>query len=59
MARLGYNQENDRYGILSMDPLAQNDGSALWGNFEVKINDEWKADRIEYSHKNKRMVFSK
>ena len=49
--RLGYNQQNDRYGILSMD-LWENDGLHCGETLEVKINDEWKADRIEYSHKN-------
>ncbi len=50
--RLGYNQQNDRYGILSMD-LWENDGLHCGETLEVKINDEWKADRIEYSHKTK------
>ena len=58
MARLGYNQENDRYGILSMDPGKMR-VCTVEKLLKLKINDEWKADRIEYSHKNKRMVFSK
>ena len=51
MARLGYNQENNRYGILSMD-LWENEGLHCGDKVEVKINDEWVIDRIEYSHKN-------
>jgi len=51
MARLGYNQENDRFGILSMD-LWENDGLHCGEKVEVKINGEWVTDRIEYSHKN-------
>ena len=51
MARLGYNQQNDRYGILSMD-LWENEGLHCGDKVEVKINEEWKTDRIEYSHEN-------
>ena len=35
MARLGYNQENNRYGILSMD-LWENEGSHCGDKVEVK-----------------------
>lgn len=48
--RLGYNCENDRYGILDHD-LWIDRGLHCGEAIEVKINDEWIQDRIEYDHK--------
>lgn len=50
MARLGYNQELDRYGILEAD-LWVDEGLNCGECIEVFINDEWIKDRIEYNHK--------
>lgn len=50
MARLGYNEENDRYGILSGD-LWVDKGLHCGECIEVRINNEWIKDRIEYDHK--------
>lgn len=47
--RLGYNKENDRYGILSMD-LWENEGLHCGETFEVKIDGKWQADRIEMNN---------
>lgn len=44
--RLGYNNENDRYGILNMD-LWEDNGLHCGECFEVLIDDEWVEDRIE------------
>lgn len=44
--RLGYNSENGRYGILSMD-LWEDDGLHCGECFEVLIDGEWVEDRIE------------
>ena len=44
--KLGYNPENDRYGILSMD-LWEDDGLSCGETFEILIDGEWIADRIE------------
>lgn len=58
--RLGYNSDNGRYGILSMD-LWEDDGLHCGECFEVLIDGEWKADRIEYSHDTEEwyLVYSK
>jgi hypothetical protein len=45
--RLGYNHENDRYGILMMD-LWEHDGLHCGETFEINLDDKWVADRIEY-----------
>ena len=47
MARLGYNSENGRYGILSSMDLWEDDGLHCGEMLEAKINDEWVRDRIE------------
>jgi hypothetical protein len=44
--KLAYNYKNDRYGILTMD-LWKVDGLHCGETFEVLINGEWVADRIE------------
>lgn len=44
--RLGYNCDNDRYGILDMD-LWVDDGLHCGETFEAYINGEWIAERIE------------
>lgn len=43
---LGYNFENDRYGILNMD-LWVEEGLHCGECFEAYINNSWVADRIE------------
>lgn len=50
MAKLGYNYENDRYGILEHD-LWIDSGLYCGESVQVKINGEWIQDRIEYDHK--------
>lgn len=51
--RLGYNLENDRYGILEHD-LWVNEGLHCGECMEVLINDKWIQDRIEYDQKIKK-----
>jgi len=46
---LGYNIENDRYGILEMD-LWVNEGLHCGESIEVFVNDRWIKDRMEYDH---------
>lgn len=48
--RLGYNVENDRYGILEGD-LFIDSGLHCGECIEVFVNDKWIQDRIEYDHK--------
>lgn len=48
--RLGYNYENDRYGILDRD-LWVDKGLHCGECIEIKFNGEWIQDRIEYDHK--------
>ena len=50
MKRLGYNWENDRYGILENN-LWVDKGLHCGEGLEVKVNGKWVADRIEYDHK--------
>lgn len=50
MSRLGYNDENDRYGILEHD-LWINEGLHCGEGIEVYVNDKWVKDRIGYNHK--------
>lgn len=50
MARLGYNPDNNRYGILEYD-LWVSEGLHCGECLEVYINDEWIKDRIEYDHR--------
>lgn len=57
--RLGYNSENDRYGILSMD-LWEDDGLHCGECFEVLIDDKWVEDRIEMNRNGEwYLVYSK
>lgn len=51
--RLGYNCENDRYGILEHD-LWTNEGLHCGDCIEIFVNDKWIKDRIEYDHKIKK-----
>lgn len=44
--RLGYNVDNDRYGLLISD-LWENDGFHCGESFEVMVNDEWVVTRME------------
>lgn len=48
--RLGYNYENDRYGILETD-IWVDKGLHCGECIEVKVNGKWIKDRIEYDHK--------
>lgn len=47
--RLGYNSDNDRYGILVND-LWEDDGLHCGETFGVLIDAEWVADRIEFDN---------
>lgn len=58
MGTLSYNYENDRYGILNMD-MWEDSGLHCGECFEVYINDTWIADRIEMSHSEWYLVYSK
>lgn len=51
--RLGYNCENDRYGILDHD-LWIDRGLHCGESIEVFVNDRWIKDRMEYDHKIKK-----
>ena len=46
--RMGYNRENNRYGLLICD-LWENDGFHCGKTMEVLIDEEWKPTRIEMS----------
>lgn len=46
--RLGYNSQNDRYGLLICD-LWEKEGFHCGEMLEVKINDEWVQTRMEMS----------
>lgn len=48
--RLGYNNENDRYGVLEND-LWVDTGLHCGESIEVFVNNKWIKDRIEYDHK--------
>lgn len=48
--RLGYNCENDRYGILETD-LWVDKGLHCGECIEVKVNGKWIKDRMEFDHK--------
>lgn len=50
MSRLGYNPDNNRYGILEHD-LWVNEGLHCGNVIEVKIDGKWIKDRIEYDHR--------
>lgn len=56
---LGYNYENERYGILDAMDLWADKGLHCGETFEVFINNEWKADRIEMSKGQWYLVYSK
>ena len=45
---LGYNSDNDRYGILNNSDLWLDNGLHCGECIEVYLNGEWVADRIEY-----------
>ena len=44
--RLGYNADNDRYGLLVSD-LWEHDGFRCGEGLQVKVNDEWVDTRME------------
>ena len=44
--RLGYNPQNDRYGLLVTD-LWENDGFHCGETLEVMVDDEWVKARME------------
>lgn len=56
---LSYNCENERMGILDKMDLWDDDGLHCGECFEVLINDEWIADRIELSGGEWYLVYSK
>ena len=44
--RLGYNSENDRYGVLTMG-LWEDDGLHCGDTLEIFLDGKWQSDRIE------------
>lgn len=56
---LGYNSNNDRMGILSNMDLWLDDGLHCGETFEVFVNNEWVADRLELSQGQWYLVYSK
>lgn len=56
---LGYNYNNDRFGILNAMDLWEDDGLHCGETFEVFINGEWVADRLELSEGKWYLVYSK
>lgn len=56
---LSYNYENERIGILDKMDLWADNGLHCGECFEVLINDEWIADRIELSSGEWYLVYSK
>lgn len=59
--KLGYNYDEKRMGILDRMDLWADTGLHCGETFEVFINGEWVADRIEYSSKSKEwyLVYNK
>lgn len=58
---LGYNYDEKRIGILNAMDLWEVSGLHCGETFEVLINDEWRADRIEYTSRTDEwyLVYSK
>lgn len=58
---LGYNYDEKRIGVLNAMDLWENSGLHCGETFEVLINDEWVADRIEYTSRTDEwyLVYSK
>lgn len=48
MGRLGYNSQNERYGLLVSD-LWEHDGFHCGETLEVMVDDEWVQTRMEMS----------
>ena len=48
VGRLGYNSQNDRYGLLVSD-LWEHDGFHCGETLEVMVDDEWVQTRMEMS----------
>ncbi len=48
MGRLGYNSQNNRYGLLVGD-LWEHEGFHCGETLEVMVNDEWVQTRMEMS----------
>lgn len=59
IGKLGYNLITERFGILSKMDLWEVDGLHCGASFEVFVNDEWVADRIEMSKGKYYLVNSK
>lgn len=57
--RLGYNYDNERMGILDRMDLWADDGLHCGETFEVFIDNQWKADRLELSRGEWYLVYSK
>lgn len=60
VGKLGYNKQNDRFGIL-IDDLWVDDGLHCGECFEIFVDGEWSVDRIEFSSKSNEwyLVYSK
>lgn len=60
IGKLGYNKQNDRFGIL-IDDLWADDGLHCGECFEIFVDGEWSVDRIEFSSKSNEwyLVYSK
>lgn len=56
---LSYNSDNDRMGILDKMDLWADDGLHCGECFEVFLNDEWVADRLELSQGKWYLVYLK
>ncbi|NFO48633.1 hypothetical protein FDB40_17410 [Clostridium botulinum] len=56
---LGYNYDTKRIGILDAMDLWANDELHCGETFEVYIDNEWKADRLELSGSEWYLVYSK
>lgn len=56
---LGYNNKNDRIGILDKMDLWADNGLHRGESFELFLNGEWVADRLEFSNEQWYLVDSK
>lgn len=57
IGKLGYNDENNRFGILVGD-LWKNDGLHCGETLKVFLNDKWEFDRLEYKNNSWYLFYS-